>query len=180
MRTGNIVILCGDSGSGKTTLLLKLIEQLKKNKLIKKGILSPAVFEDARKTGINLLNVYTGEECSFAKPNDSGEGVLATRGWRMDPKAVECAKATLKLATPCDILFVDELGPLEFDRREGLIEGFSALDSRAYQLALVTIRPTLLDKARALWPDAKVLVVTRDSQDDLILELIEMINSKNI
>ena len=180
MRTGNIVILCGDSGSGKTTLLLKLIEQLKKNKLIKKGILSPAVFEDARKTGINLLNVYTGEECSFAKPNDSGEGVLATRGWRMDPKAVEYAKATLKLATPCDILFVDELGPLEFDRREGLIEGFSALNSRAYQLALVTIRPTLLDKARALWPDAKVLVVTRDSQDDLILELIEMINSKNI
>lgn len=180
MRTGNIVILCGDSGSGKTTLLLKLIEQLKKNKLIKKGILSPAVFEDARKTGINLLNVYTGEEYSFAKPNDSGEGVLATRGWRMDPKAVEYAKATLKLATPCDILFVDELGPLEFDRGEGLIEGFSALNSRAYQLALVTIRPTLLDKARALWPDAKVLVVTRDSQDDLILELIEMINSKNI
>jgi len=177
MSTGNIVILCGDSGSGKTTLLLKMIEKLKGDKLVKKGILSPAVFQDARKTGINMLDVFTGEERTFAAPNDSGETYLSTRGWKMDPKTMEYAKTALQQATPCDILFVDELGPLEFDRGEGLIEGFPSINSRAYQLALVTIRPILLEKARALWPDAKVSIVTRDSQDALISEILELTKS---
>lgn len=175
MKKGTIIILCGESGSGKTTLLLNLLEQLANSNLMRKGILSPPELEDGQKKGINLLNVFTGEECHFAAPNDTGETKLATHGWKMDPKAVDYARETLKQATPCDILFVDELGPLEFNRGEGLMEGFSAIDSRSYHLAFVTIRPSLLESALGRWPDAKVVNVTGETRDILLTELLELV-----
>ena len=48
---------------------------------------------------------------------------------------------TLNTSTPCDVLVVDELGPLEFERGIGLQNGFTAIDSRNFDFALVVIRP---------------------------------------
>ncbi len=50
----------------------------------------------------------------------------------------------LESATPCDLLIVDELGPLEFERNEGWPAGLAAIDSAAYKVGVVVIRPELL------------------------------------
>jgi len=55
------------------------------------------------------------------------------------------------------MLIVDELGPLEFEAEVGWSAGMKALDSRAFQVALVTIRPELLKVARQRWPFAGVV-----------------------
>jgi hypothetical protein len=65
----------------------------------------------------------------------------------------------LGAATPCDLLIVDELGPLEFERNRGWTDGLAAVDSGDYRHALVVVRPQLLPAARARWPHAQVVDV---------------------
>lgn len=56
-----------------------------------------------------------------------------------------------------DLLVIDELGPLEFCRREGLSESFAAIGRGRFRLAVVVIRPELITAALARWPGAQVI-----------------------
>lgn len=176
MNKGGICILCGSSGSGKTTTLLHLLADLSPEALDCRGILCPPVFKEGKKNGIDLLDVSTRETARLAELNLTGETNLATRGWILDPQAVHLGNAILRNATPCDIFFVDELGPLEFERGEGLMEGFPAINSRQYQLAIVTVRPSLLSAALRCWPDACVFDVNQADQEALVHKIIEVIH----
>jgi len=44
-------------------------------------------------------------------------------------------------APPCDLLVVDELGPLEFEQNIGWRATFEILEGQKYKLAIVVIRP---------------------------------------
>ena len=58
----------------------------------------------------------------------------------------------LEKLPPGELLLIDELGPLEFRGEGGFIAGFAAIDARHYRLAVVVVRPELLDAARQRWP----------------------------
>ena len=47
---------------------------------------------------------------------------------------------------------IDELGPLEFRGEGGFLAGFQAIAAQQYRLALVVVRPELIDIARERWP----------------------------
>jgi hypothetical protein len=78
----------------------------------------------------------------------------------------------LKGAIPCDLLIVDELGPLEFDKGQGWLEGFRAVDSGRYRAALLTIRPSLLDRALQRWGKAEVIDLERSDLSILTPSII--------
>ena len=52
----------------------------------------------------------------------------------------------LSNSTPCDLLVVDELGPLEIDRGTGWQAGLAAVDSKEYAVAVVVVRAELLGR----------------------------------
>jgi len=54
---------------------------------------------------------------------------------------------------------MDELGPLELVRGQGLTAGLEAVDSRLFTLALVVIRPELLEVARKRWQHGRVVTI---------------------
>ena len=58
---------------------------------------------------------------------------------------------------PGDLLVIDEPGPLEFVRGEGLLAGLQVLDAGRYGVVVVVIRPSLLPEAQARWPHAQVI-----------------------
>jgi hypothetical protein len=74
-------------------------------------------------------------------------------------QALQWCNKALQNATPCDLLIIDELGPLEFDRGEGLLAGFEANDSRQFKASLTVVRTSLLERACDRWPDAEVLII---------------------
>jgi nucleoside-triphosphatase THEP1 len=119
------------------------------------GVLSPAVFEGGIKVGIDALNLRGGECRRLAvlrNPEQAAGDMPATRQWLFSPTALAWGDDVLACATPCGLLVVDELGPLEFERGEGWLSGLVALDGRAYDLALAVIRPELLETALQRWP----------------------------
>ena len=62
---------------------------------------------------------------------------------------------------PCDIVVIDELGPLEFIRGEGFEEGMRIVDDKRFHEMYVVVRPELVSQALKRWPWAEVLDVRR-------------------
>ena len=80
----------------------------------------------------------------------------------------------------CDLLIVDELGPIELERGEGWQNGIAALNSGEYQAAVVVIRPELLDAASQLWPNASLITIqnNQDPQNSpFAVHILKMIKS---
>jgi nucleoside-triphosphatase THEP1 len=126
------------------------------------GILSPAVFEAGQKTGIEAIDLRTGQRRLLAVRRQAGQTrtEFHTDRWHFDAEVMAWGDTVLQSAAPCDLLVVDELGPLEFERGAGWQAGLAALDSGQYRGAVVIIRPELLQTACQRWPAAHVIRIT--------------------
>jgi nucleoside-triphosphatase THEP1 len=181
MITRSIVLVTGDSGSGKTQFCASVINAIQREDLHKatiRGILSPALIRHDEKLGIQAANVETSEHKNLAELNDGEPGTTSTKRWRFDPKVLAWCNAILSNATPCDVLVLDEIGPLEFERGEGFTIGLEAIDSGEYKLALVVVRPHLLDAALERWPEAEILnVEALENKKKAIDEIIRRLDA---
>jgi nucleoside-triphosphatase len=177
---GDLIIVSGVVGSGKTTfckLVIDTIRETTNSTWSIKGILAPAIFDGTTKVGIEAFDLASGERRRLAQRRTDSSLGIQTQQWSLDRDTVDWCNQVLRVAVPCNLLVVDELGPLEFQREEGFREGMNALDSGRYQTALVVVRRKLLHFAEARWPDAKVHTIQdRDhalaSADQLIKELL--------
>ncbi len=156
-HTPQLILVTGLSGAGKTTWCTRLVEQAQKQGLMVRGVLCPSVFEDGRKIGIDIVNLETGERRRLARLRDGGTGELVTTQWQFDPTAMAWGDHSLHDTKDGDLLVIDELGPLEFLRHEGLMEGLRLLDERRYRVACVVVRSSLLPNALQRWPHALVV-----------------------
>lgn len=168
---GSIILISGEIGSGKTWLLTQILEMVRISPMKVRGLLSPPIEGPEGKTGIDLVNLETGETRRSAELRQSTGQGLFTQKWQFDASVMGWGNEILRDACPCDLLVIDELGPLEFERAEGWQNGLKQLDSREFKAALVVVRPSLLPIATSRWPDAKVKQVTRQNQTDILAEL---------
>ncbi len=153
-----MTIVTGASGDGKTALCRALADAARGAGRQVAGLLCPAVFEGSRKTGIEAVDLRSGETRRLAGPRESGGGAPAAgRRWVLDEAVLAWGDGVLGRAVPCDVLIVDELGPLELEEGRGWTAGLAAVDSGAYDAALVVVRPGLLARAGARWPRAEIV-----------------------
>jgi len=147
-----LVLVTGESGSGKSTLCKGLIGEARKRGLIVGGVLSPPVFDGSEKVGIDLEDVATGERRRLAHLRLRMLENAPTRKWALDETVLCWGNDLLSTLPYCDMLVIDELGPLELNYNEGLLEGLAAVERRGFGLGIVVVRPSLLAKAQQLWP----------------------------
>jgi nucleoside-triphosphatase len=150
------VILTGTRGKGKTTTCSRWIEEAANEKWQVSGLLCPAVFENGIKTGINVKDLTSGEIRNLAVLADGCPADVTTDHWKFDPQVLLWGSTVLEKIQACDLLVVDELGPLEFKRHQGWIEAFDVISRGEYRLAVIVIRPELLEDACSLWPEAAI------------------------
>jgi nucleoside-triphosphatase THEP1 len=162
--TAEIMIITGESGSGKTHFCARVVNELRQGDLSRKdirGILSTELKRKGNKTGIQAVNIVTYEHKNLAELSDVEPGPMSTKQWRFDPDVITWCNSVFSEAIPCEVLVVDEIGPLEFERGDGFTAGLTAVDSHDYTLALVVVRPHLVKEALERWPDADVLDVQK-------------------
>ncbi len=174
MSDSRIFIITGGRGSGKTTLCAKVHGEARKIGLDTAGIFSPAIFENGEKTGISAYDARTGITRLLAKKNggqapNSGIGGLSpgmspdmspeirTKMWDFDETTLIWGNSIFSAACPCQILFVDEIGPLELERGQGWTSALRAIQSGLYRSCLFVMRPELLSRALELFPGATVV-----------------------
>jgi iron complex transport system ATP-binding protein len=152
-----LLLVTGLKGAGKTTWCTKLADVAKGSGMVVKGILSPGIFRGKNKIGIGVQAIATGEMQQLAELRKGEIEGLATPRWRFIPGSMTWANVILKEAESCDLLIIDEIGPLELLQGKGLISGIERLDKMQYRAACVVIRPSLIPTALHRWPHAKVV-----------------------
>ena len=155
------LIVTGEIGQGKTRTCEAAAERLRDLGWEIAGVLSPAVWVGNQKVAIDALDLRTGRTRRLAERAGAGHALAgpATRSWRFDAETIAWCNSLLADAIDCDLLVVDELGPLEFESGDGLIQGVRAVDAGRFRLGLVVVRPRLLQPAQARWPTAAVLAI---------------------
>lgn len=166
MTTPLLWALTGERGAGKTTFCRALAERARAAGWDVAGLLSPGVFENGVKTGILVQDLRTGETHPLARVHpvpglasavQAENFSLAFGDWLFDPSAFAWGNQVLEASLPCDLLIVDELGPLELVRGEGWTSALAVLRQPRYRVGLVVVRPELVELARQSLPIAQVM-----------------------
>lgn len=154
-----ILILSGEPGAGKTRLCERAVESLQRRGVDVSGVISRSEYEGDEKVRLYCRCVRSGEERYLAIKADREipfEGPR-TKCWAFDGEALAWGNECLRDATPATVLVVDELGPIEFGRKEGFLAAFDALAGGQFETALVVVRPGLVETAQKRWPGSEVL-----------------------
>lgn len=106
--------LTGRPGIGKTTVCLKAIELLCQRGVRCGGVVSREVREGGARTGFEFVDVETKQ--AFPLASNSGAGPRVGK-YRVDLAGIARAVAILR-GTKADVVFVDEIGPMELKSRD--------------------------------------------------------------
>lgn len=164
-----VFLVTGPRGIGKTTLCLRTVARAREAGLSCAGLLTLQ-----EENGRWVVDVRTGLSRPLTTTDPAG---VRVGRFLFDPAALDWGSEILAHSTPCDLLVVDELGPLEL-RGEGWAVGLDVLRQRAFRLGLAVVRLELVTEVLARLPYARVIEVTRENRDglpDRILARMQMV-----
>lgn len=185
VKRGAICLVVGESGSGKTTFCRRIVAVAQQMGLTVRGLICPARFEGKHKVGIDVLDLASSEQRVLGWHQDVEpqppfvSPAIEIGEWRLQRESVEWGNRILSQAVPCDVLVVDEIGPLEFERGEGWQSAFAALDSRDYRLAFLTMRPSLRMAARTRWKIAHEILLTEIRSTQIAIQALQSLLIEN-
>ena len=171
--TGRIVILTGERNVGKSTVCRETIALAQAQRHTCGGILTLKRANGA----LDVLDVHKGHVRRLTL--EPGASPAVVQGcFRFDSETLAWGNEALTHATPCHLLVVDELGPLEFERGEGWVRAFDVLHKGDFTLALVVVRPELIVQAQKRFPLGAVTVfsVNTDNRNNLPETLLRILN----
>jgi nucleoside-triphosphatase THEP1 len=144
-----VTIVIGPRDSGKTRAALSLAVRYRADGLRVGGVIAEAGLEAGIKSAYSFLDLATGNRACYARraPYPPAPGALAY-GFIPEGLAFGCAALRRAAAERVDVMFVDEIGPLEMGGGglwEPLREIASGFDGRI----VLTVRPGLVADLRS-------------------------------
>ena len=175
---GLIYVITGERGSGKSTVCAQVARDAARRGLAVAGILTE---RSAAEPGADrrVVDLRSGEARPFgvqpAHRPGSGRSDPLTPSWVFDSEGFAWANEVFARSTPCDLLIVDEVGPLELLGNRGWTAALAALSSRDFGAALVVCRPGLLARLETSVGVApgRLFVVDTETRDGLPAMIIE-------
>lgn len=168
-----IIALTAVSGVGKTTVCRKAAALASMRGYTVAGILTTLRLGSSGERGLDVEDIQHGVRRPLAEAAGSADG--PTIGpWRFHRGGLEWGDAVLASATPCDLLVVDEIGPLELVHGTGWAQALPALLSGAYRVGLAVVRPALVEPflGRLGGKPAMTVTVTPSNRDRLPGDLV--------
>lgn len=150
-----VLVLSAGRGEGKTTFLCQLADHIAAQTRSVAGIAAPAVFENDRRIGYDLLDLRQGCRQLLARLNASLDSGTIVGAYRFNDAAIRAGNAAVIGAVRDRSAFIgiDEIGPLEF-RGDGWAPAMSCAlaECRPEQLVIVVVRSALVDELAARFP----------------------------
>lgn len=106
------LLITGLPGCGKTTLCRKLLEALRGNYSIG-GILSEEIRERGERKGFKLVDVKTGKQGTVAHVEQKIGPRVGKYRVNLDDVEKIAAAAIEEAVQSCDMIIIDEIGPME-------------------------------------------------------------------
>lgn len=154
-----IWIVTGARGVGKSTFCRRIAQLARQAGWNVAGLISLAQIEDGEKTAILVEDVRTGIQQLLAYRVRQNPDDIQYGNWFFSQKTFEWGSQVLHNSLPCDLLIVDELGPLELIYNLGWQTALKTLICLEYRLSLVVIRPELISTAQRLLDISKTISI---------------------
>ena len=169
---GLIYVVTGERGSGKSTVCAQVAREAAARGMTVAGILTERSSPEPG-AARRVVDLRSGEAKPFgtqsARGPGSGRPDPLTPSWEFDSEGFTWANDVFTRSTPCDLLIIDELGPLELLGGRGWTAALAALTSRDFGAALVVCRPSLLAPLETSLdaPPSRLFAVDADIRDGL-------------
>ena len=165
---GKIILITGERDVGKTILCSTLIEKLKFKGYSVAGIISPGLYNGDVKVGITALDIKSGEKVKLADYSPGWDIENPLRIWKMNSDAISWGNNVLNKSTPCDVLIIDEIGYLEFEKNSGWNKSFEILKQKGFKIAFIVVRIDLMKAALSHWEKAQTVKMENGENVELI------------
>lgn len=176
-----LFMLTGERGVGKTTFCKALASHARQNGWRVGGIITPVIFAGNEKVGILAENLDSGETHPLASLAQNAPFDMSLGKWYFDRSVIDWGNQVIHDSLPCDLLIIDEYGPLELLRHEGWWTSVDVFNSHAYRAGLVVVRPELEALARQALNTGETLFLGDARQTgQLVRDLWSEISSRNI
>jgi len=163
-----VLLLTGSPGVGKTTVLIKAVSTLKKGGCCVGGMISQEVCESGTRVGFEILDLNSGRSGWLAHVNQRSGPQVGKYRVNMEDLYLIGAKAIADAVETCDVIAIDEIGPMELFSEKFKEATRKALESRKPVLAVVhwKARDKLIDEAKER-EDSEIFTVTQENRDKL-------------
>jgi nucleoside-triphosphatase THEP1 len=175
---GLVYVITGERGLGKSTVCAQVAREAAGRGVTVAGILTERSAPEPG-AGRRVVDLRSGEGRPFGAQSAPGPGSgrsdPLTPSWEFDSEGFAWANEVFARSTPCDLLIVDEVGPLELLGGRGWTAALAALRSRDFAAALVVCRPGLLaqlETGLGARP-SDVFAVDAETRDGLPARIIE-------
>jgi nucleoside-triphosphatase len=162
------LLLTGNPGVGKTTVLMKTVTALKESGYKVGGIISREVREGGTRVGFEIVDLNSSKRGWLAHVNQkSGPQIGKYRVNIEDLNAIG-VQAILDAVEDCDVIVIDEVGPMELLSEKFKEATRKALESRKLVVAIVhwKAQDVLIGEARKR-EDAEIITVTYENREKL-------------
>jgi len=168
-----VILLTGNPGVGKTTVLTKTVNALKQKGYYVGGMISREVRECGTRVGFELLDLGGGRGW-LARINQEHGPQVGKYRVNMDDLNAIGAKAIADTVAQCDIIAIDEIGPMELFSEKFKQATRKALESHKPVLAVVhwKAKDRLIREAKNR-EDAEIFTVTHENRDKLPEAIVE-------
>lgn len=172
-----IMLLAGQRGVGKTTVCQRLVEIASQQGYRLAGVFTPALFaQSGDKVGFEAVDAVSGERRVLAQAyNDLGGPRVGRYSFDLTSLNWACDLLQRAFATGCDLLIVDEIGPLELELGQGFLTILPHLQRKTPCHTLLVVRSDLLNNLRRHLPQAELRyrIVTPENRDTLPWLILE-------
>jgi len=170
-----LLLLTGEPGVGKTTVLVKVVEALKMRGYSVGGMISRETREDGVRVGFEIVDIATGRRGWLAhvnQPTSPRIGRYRVNLADLEGVGVEAIGVAVKT---CDVVVIDEIGPMELFSEKFKITVRKAIESEKLVVAVVhwRVKDRLVEEAK-MRDDAELAVVTHENRNRLHEEIVEM------
>jgi nucleoside-triphosphatase len=169
-----VLLLTGNPGVGKTTVLMKTVNALKEAGYCVGGMISREMREGGTRVGFEILDLNSSKRGWLAHVNQKrGPQVGKYRVNVEDLNAIG-AQAILDAIGNCDVVAIDEIGPMELFSEKFKEAARKALDSRILVVAIVhwKAHDTLISDVKKRG-DMEIITVTIENRENLHEQLAE-------
>jgi nucleoside-triphosphatase len=172
-----VLLLTGAPSVGKTTVLMKAVNALKERGICIGGMLSREARAGGKRVGFEILDLSSGRSGRLAHLNQKTGPRVGRYHVNLYDLELIGAIAIADAVENCDVIAIDEIGPMELFSKKFKEVVRKALENHKPVLAIVHWKANdkLIIEAKEL-EDSEIFTVTKKSRDTLPEVIVKEVN----
>jgi nucleoside-triphosphatase len=169
-----VLLLTGTPGVGKTTVLMKVVNALKERGIRVGGMISREVRKGGTRVGFEILDLTSSRRGWLAHVNQKNGPQVGKYRVNIEDLNTVGAQAVTEAVEKCEVIAIDEVGPMELFSEKFKEAAWKALDSRKLVIAVVhwKAQNKLINEAKKR-EDAETIIVTVEKRENLHEQITE-------